>query len=111
MDRPRGIRLDLLAQTSNVDAQILHVRVVAPNFPQHEMVGQDLASMRHHETQNVKFARRKFDYIAPRGDDSAHEIDAKIAGMEQSLFAFLLEPMPFASRGWCWCAVRNSTEK
>ena len=49
--------------------------------------------MRHHETQNLIFARRKFDFAAPHGDDPAHEIDAKIAGMEQWLFAFLLQAM------------------
>jgi hypothetical protein len=32
MDEPLGIRLDLLAQTWNVDAQILHIRVAAPNL-------------------------------------------------------------------------------
>jgi hypothetical protein len=85
MDEPLGIRLDLLAQTWNVDAQILHIRVAAP---------KDLARMRHRETQNVKFARRKFDFIAPRGDDSAHEIDAEIASVKHWLFAFLLQPMP-----------------
>jgi hypothetical protein len=57
-------------------------------------VGQDLAGMRHHKTQNVKFARRKFDFAAPHGDDSTHEIDAEIASMEQGLFAFLLQAMP-----------------
>src|ERR1700730_2668780 len=50
--------------------------------------------MCRHETQNVKFARRKFDFAAPHGDDSAHEIDAEIASMEQGLFAFLLQAMP-----------------
>ena len=50
--------------------------------------------MRHHETQNVKFARREFDFIAPRGDDSADEIDAEIASVKHWLFAFLLQPMP-----------------
>src|ERR1700731_4923659 len=50
--------------------------------------------MCRHETQNVKFARRKFDFAAPYSDDSTHEIDAEIASMEQGLFAFLLQAMP-----------------
>ena len=49
--------------------------------------------MRHQETQNVIFARRKFDFTAAHGHDSAHEIDAKIAGMEHWLFTFLLQAM------------------
>ena len=65
----------------------------SPNLPQHETMGQDLARMRHHETQNLVFARRKLDFLVAHRDDPAHKIDAKIAGMEQRLFAFLLEAM------------------
>ena len=50
--------------------------------------------MRHHETQNVVFARRKFDFAVPYRDDPAHEIDAKIASMEQWPFALFLQAMP-----------------
>src|SRR3984893_17797088 len=93
MGRPLSVRLDLLPQRAHIDAQILHVRVVSPNLPQHETMGQDLARMRHHETQNLVFAWRKLDFVVAHRDDPAHEIDAKIAGMEQRLFAFLLEAM------------------
>src|ERR1700716_1029458 len=73
---PLRVRLDLLPQGAHIDAQILHVRVVSPNLPQHETMGQDLARMRHHETQNLVFARRKLDFLVAHRDDPAHEIDA-----------------------------------
>src|ERR1700730_3148255 len=83
--------------------------IAAPNFLQHEIVSQNFSGMRHHEAEDLIFARRKFDFAAPYSDESAHKINAKIASMEQRPFAFFLQAMPL--RGADACQELIDTER
>src|SRR5579859_7853782 len=48
---PFGICLHLLAQRTNIDAQILRVGRRAPEFAQGELMSQDFAGVEHQQTQ------------------------------------------------------------
>ena len=58
---PLGIDLDLLAQLTDIDAQILRIRQLVPQLLEQEAMGQHLAGVLHQHPQQLIFLGRQLD--------------------------------------------------
>ena len=66
--------------------QVLHVRDAAPDLADQEMMRKDLPGVLDEDTQDVVLARRQLDLAVADADDPPHEIDRKVAGLEDRPF-------------------------
>jgi len=94
-----GVGLDLLAQLANVNADVLHVAVAAPQFFQDELMGQDPPGMLDQKTQQVVFMRPQLHANAAYCDDAADEVDSQVTAAKDWRLAVLLQPV--AQRDTC----------
>src|SRR6476646_5598838 len=61
--RPLGIGLDLLPQLPHIDAQVLRVGEIVPQFAEQEFVRQHLAGVLHQYAQKVVLLGREFHVL------------------------------------------------
>src|SRR5262249_23278894 len=82
--RVRRIRLDLLSQLPNEDAQILSLFsvITAPNSTEQRMVSQDLVCVPDKVSHQFKFLGRQAELLSTLGRGMGSEIDAKITSFE-----------------------------
>ena len=71
-----GSRFDLLPQLPHVDAKILRVGRLVPQFLEQELVGQHLSRMLHQQPQQIVFLRRELHVSVADFHDPPHQIDA-----------------------------------
>src|SRR5215469_5080850 len=87
------VRLDLLPELTDIDAQILSVSQIAPEFAQQEFVGEHLAGMLNQHTQQVIFLRGRLDLLIADFHDPPHQIDRKFTDPEDRSLAVNLQLM------------------
>ena len=63
-------------------------------------MGQDLTGMLHENAQQVILLGRELHLPVGHLDDTAHEVDREIAGMEDWPLAVRLKLIPARSIGW-----------
>ena len=75
---PIRVRLELLAELADHDAQVLDVDRPAPDLADQKLVGEDLARVLHQDTEHLVFARRQVDRVVAEPDDPVDEVDREI---------------------------------
>ena len=89
-----GPCLDLLAQLTDIDAQILRVGMgIEPDVLQQVAMGQHLAGVNDELRQHVVFARRQPHLGVADAHDAAHQIDAQAAAAKLGGHSRLLQAM------------------
>ena len=89
-----GIGLDLLPELAHVDAQILCVGQLIPQFAEKELVSQHFTGMLHQHAQEIVFLRRQLHVLVSSLDNTSDQVDRKSADAKDRALSVHLQLMP-----------------